>query len=359
MLHGVSESRLATLRAALTEGRPLLCVIVDTEEEFDWSKPLSRANRSVATIPAQARAQDVFAEFGIVPTYVVDYPVAADPEAAGFLRACRDAGACAIGAHCHPWVNPPEVEAVTPYNSYAGNLPADLEYRKLAALTRTIAAAFGERPRVYKAGRYGLGPNTPGILRDLGYRVDASVVPHTSFAGDGGPDFTVQGPQPGGLPGAPELLELPASAGFAGLLRRRGPALFPRATAPLAMRLRLPGVLARSGLLERIRLTPEGVTLAEQCRLTRCLLADGVRVLSYSYHSPSLAPGNTPYVRTAADLATFLAAMRGYFAYVIGDLGGLPATPLELDALWRTGVPLHAEAVSADAARARNSLRMS
>ncbi len=347
------------MRTALAEGRPLLCVIVDTEEEFDWSKPLSRANRSVATIPAQAHAQAIFAEFGIVPTYVVDYPVAADPEASGFLRACRDAGTCTIGAHCHPWVNPPEVETVTPYNSYAGNLPADLEYRKLAALTHTITEAFGERPTVYKAGRYGLGPNTPRILRDLGYRVDASVVPYTSLTGDGGPDFTGQGAHPGALSGAPDLLELPSSAGFAGLLRRWGRALFPPLSAPTAMRLHVPGVLARTGLLERIRLTPEGVTLTEQRRLTRCLLADGVRVLSYSYHSPSLAPGNTPYVRTTDDLDRFLAAMRGYFAYAIGDLGGMPVTPLELDALWRMGVPLHAEAASADVARARSSLRMS
>jgi len=349
---GPPPARLARLRAALAADRPLLCVIVDTEEAFDWSRPLSRANRSVADIHAQARAHDVFAPFGIVPTYVVDYPVATDPEAAAFLRACRDAGVCCIGAHCHPWVNPPETEAVTPYTSYHGNLPAPLERAKLTRLTEAVADAFGARPTVYKAGRYGLGPNTPTILRDLGYRVDASVVPHTRFTADGGPDFTHVGPQPGPMRGAPELLELPLSVGFAGALRRHGPRLYPHAVRPAAVRLRLPGVLARTGLLERIRLTPEGVTLAEQRRLTRCLLADGVRVLGYSYHSPSLVPGNTPYVRTRADRDRFLAAMRGYFAYVVETLGGEPVTPLELDALWRARVPLAGRGRAQDSALA-------
>jgi len=336
----VPETRLARLRAALAAGRPLLCVIVDTEEEFDWSRPLSRDNRSVTNIAAQDRAQAIFAEFGIVPTYVVDYPVAADAGAAAILRDYRDRGACEIGAHCHPWVNPPEDETVTPYASYAGNLPADLEHRKLATLTRTITDAFGQHPRIYKAGRYGLGPNTPAILRTLGYIVDASIVPHTSFAADGGPDFTAAHPGPHALPGTQDVLALPLSTGFAGVLRRYGPSLFVHARSPWARRLRVPGILARARLLERIRLTPEGITLPEQRRLTRCLLNDGMHVLSYSYHSPSLAPGNTPYVRGKLDLQRFLDDMRRYFAYVIDDLGGLAATPSELYALWRAGVPL-------------------
>jgi hypothetical protein len=32
---------------------------------------------------------------------------------------------------------------------------------------------------------------------------------------------------------------------------------------------------------------------------------EGVRLLNLSFHSPSLAPGHTPYVRDAADLKRF------------------------------------------------------
>src|SRR5258708_31377344 len=45
------------------------------------------------------------------------------------------------------------------------------------------------------------------------------------------------------------------------------------------------------------------------------------------YHSPSLVPGNTPYVTTARDLATFLDQLDRYFDFFTGELGGEPATP--------------------------------
>ena len=69
---------------------PELLIVVDTEEEFDWSRPFSRASISTGTIPAQARAHALYDRFGIVPTYVVDHPVATDPAAVRFLAALRE-----------------------------------------------------------------------------------------------------------------------------------------------------------------------------------------------------------------------------------------------------------------------------
>ncbi|HEX9802908.1 MAG TPA: glycosyltransferase, partial [Gammaproteobacteria bacterium] len=154
---------------------PLLLVVIDTEEEFDWRLPHSRENTSVSAIAAQGRAQEIFARHGIVPTYVVDYPVATTPAAVGILKSFSSRGACRIGAHLHPWVNPPHLEIVNATNSYPGNLPPALERAKLTALTEAIVQSFGTAPVVYKAGRYGLGPATAGILEELGYRVDVSV----------------------------------------------------------------------------------------------------------------------------------------------------------------------------------------
>jgi len=317
--------------------RPLLCVVIDTEEEFDWSQPLARENRSVRSIAAQDRAQAIFARYGIVPTYVVDHPVASDPDAAGQLKRFQDSGNALIGAHLHPWVNPPYAERVTPPNSYPGNLPAALEEAKLRQLTETIEAGFGQHPTVYKAGRYGLGPKTPEILARLGYQVDLSVVPYTAFTADGGPDFRNETPHPRSLGPRGKLLEVPLAVGFAGAFRRWGPFLYPLATQRWAMHLHLPGILARSRLLERIRLSPEGADVSEQKRLTRALLRDGVRILSYAYHSPSLAPGNTPYVQSQRDLDGFLDRMDRYFDYFFERLGGEAATPLDIYALWQNG----------------------
>ncbi len=65
------------------------------------------------------------------------------------------------------------------------------------------------------------------------------------------------------------------------------------------------GLLSRAGLLGRAALTPEGVPLAEALAAARALIADGVRWFSLSFHSPSVEPGHTPYVRTAEDLRGF------------------------------------------------------
>ena len=310
--------------------RPRLCVVIDTEEEFDWSQPLARENRSVRSIAAQPRAQEIFARYGIIPTYVIDYPVANDPEAAGILREFQDSGTALIGAHLHPWVNPPHEERVCPTNSYPGNLPPALEETKLRRLTETIESAMGRRPLVYKAGRYGLGPNTPEILARLGYTVDLSIVPYTSFSADGGPDFSHETPWPRRLGPGGEILGLPLSVGFAGALRRRGPTLYPVVSRKWGMRLHAPGVLARSRLLERIRLTPEGIDVDAQIRLTTALLKDGVTIFNYAYHSPSLEPGHTPYVLSERDLSRFLDSMDRYFDFFMTRLNGVPATPLEL-----------------------------
>ncbi len=312
---------------------PLLLVVIDTEEEFDWSKPLSQGNRGVTSIAGQERAQAIFRKHDIVPTYVVDYPVATTDLSLKVLKEFLDDGGCAIGAHLHPWVNPPFQEQVGARTSYPGNLPAPLEREKLARLTEAISDGFGVRPTMYKAGRYGLGPSTAQALEDLGYRIDASVVPFTSFADDGGPDFTHVGFQPYWFGSAGTLLELPLSVGFYGWLKSAGRVLYPRLSSPAGMRLRAPGVLSRCRALERIRLTPEGADHAAHRRLTESLLAEGCRVFSFTYHSPSLVPGHTPYVRDDRDLSRFLATMDRYFDYFIGELGGRPATPSEVYAL--------------------------
>ena len=55
---------------------PVLMVVVDTEEEFDWSAPFDRGSTSVTAMREVWRLQAVFDEFDIVPVYVIDYPVA-------------------------------------------------------------------------------------------------------------------------------------------------------------------------------------------------------------------------------------------------------------------------------------------
>jgi hypothetical protein len=304
--------------------RPVLLVIVDTEGEFAWDQPFNRSAIGTTSIARQPLMHArVFDKFGIIPTYMVDWPVATTPAAVATLRRLLDAGRCEIGAHLHPWVSPPYEEALSDFNSYGGNLPRQLEYDKLRLLTETIVDAFGKQPLAFKAGRYGLGPHTAESIASLGYDVDASVVPYSAFTADGGPDFRAFDEHPYWFQaGKRELLELPVTTGYCGWLRRFGQRLYDVAQGPWARRARLGGVLARSRALERVRLSPEVASGAEMRRLTDALLAGGCQVFSLTYHSPSLMPGHTPYVRSEADLERLIATVHDYCAWFRDEVGG-------------------------------------
>lgn len=313
---------------------PVLTIVVDTEEEFDWSVPFSRQNTSVTSIAAQPGIHEkVYDHHGVVPTYVVDWPVATTPAVYNVLRRLQDEGRAEIGTHLHPWVSPPYVEEVNAFNSYAGNLPREWEFQKLEQLTRAIADNFGRAPIVFKAGRYGVGPHTAATIAQLGYQIDASVVPYTALTADGGPDFSAHGPDPFWFDAAGKtLLEMPATAGYAGTLHRQGVRIYFRLQSETMRRLRAPGIASRLGLLERIKLTPEGYGVDQLKAVTRCMVKQGTQCFGLTYHSPSLVPGHTAYVRTAEDLASFLDCVDRYLAFFRDEIGGVFMTPRQLAA---------------------------
>jgi hypothetical protein len=290
-------------------GRRFL-LVVDTEEEFDWSKPHRRDERSTTHVKSLSQAHRRLSDMGAHVAYLVDHPIATDPKAIEILRPLMEAGECDIGTHLHPWVNPPFEEEVTLANTFSGNLPRELEGAKLRCLTDTIESGFGRRPTVYRAGRYGVGANSAGLLEALGYKVDVSARPHFDYSGDGGPDFSGIEPLPYRVNG---LVEIPHTALFLGRLRRFGARFFPK-TARIPL---LRGTLSRTNLLNRVSLTPEGGLVREALEGVERLLDDGHQLFSLAFHSPSIEPGHTPYVRDAADLAEFygwLEAVLGLFA---------------------------------------------
>ncbi len=311
--------------------KPLLTVIIDTEEEFDWAAPFSRESRSVKNITHQHRSQKILKKYEIVPTYCIDYPVVENDMAIGILTEWAEQGDCIIGTHLHPWVSPPYDEDVNRVNSYAGNLPCDQEKTKLATLTDFIEKRTGRRPEVFKAGRYGVGPNTTQILKELGYKVDTSVVADTDFSHDYGPNFR-------GLPTQPywfeasdgKILELPNSRGYDGLVARWGSLLYPKLAGATGLKFLMSGVLVKTGLLERIPLTPEGVRAADHIRMVRRETGFGNNYFNYAYHSSSLMVGGSPYVSNDQDLEIFLEDMDIFFDFFINQMGGEHKTPLEM-----------------------------
>ncbi|QGN53234.1 polysaccharide deacetylase family protein [Novosphingobium sp. Gsoil 351] len=287
-------------------------VTVDTEEEFDWSSPFARSDHSLDSIPRLAKFQQFCEGHGVVPVYLVDYPVVNDPRTAEVLGEAVAQGRAEIGVQLHPWVNPPHHEEITVHNSFAGNLPAELERAKFGALRDAIERNFGAAPLIYRAGRYGVGAETAQILAQAGIAIDTSVRALFDYSSQGGPNFRHHPLVPWWIGRRNGLLELPLTTVFWGLLRQQG-----RTLHPALWRVpRLRGLLARLGMLERIPLTPEGVAADEALKAIDIALDDGLPLLVFSFHSPSLRPGHTPYVRDEYDLDRFYAWWRSSFDYL-------------------------------------------
>ena len=56
-------------------------------------------------------------------------------------------------------------------------------------------------------------------------------------------------------------------------------------------------------------------------------MARGLRTFVLSFHSPSVCPGFTPYVRDAADLKAFLDKLKCYYDFFGETLNGQFTTP--------------------------------
>lgn len=302
------------LRARFKPGfgqRALLTI--DTEEEFDWSKPFTPSGHKVDHLMRIGKFQEFCEGMGVVPVYLVDWPVVGSDLAKEVFPPLVANGRAEIGVQLHPWVNPPQRETVNARNSYAGNLPPDLEREKFDNLVDAIEQNLGVSPLIYRAGRYGVGPETAAILKGRGIAIDTSVRPHHDYSDDGGPDFTRHPDYPYWTDEQRNLLEIPLTTCYWGMLRKQGAML-----QPLIRKFPgLGGALAKTGMLERIPLTPEGTTSEEAIRCIDIALDDGFELLVISLHSPSLVPGHTPYVRSEDDLDAlygWLRAVYGYFS---------------------------------------------
>ncbi len=310
---------------------PILTVIIDTEADFDWHAPFSRDGHGTASVLYQQRAQCLFDRFGVKPTYLIDYPVATDPAACDVLRGFVEQGRADVGIQLHPWTNPPFDELLSVRNSYPSNLTKALQEAKITALIEAVRTNIGIEPKVFKAGRYGFNDDTADLLEALGLEIDTSVVPFTDFSPIKGPNFQDAPFRPFWFGKNRRLLELPVTRNLCGLLGHRfGPALLPWIQSRPGLACHLPGIMARSGLLDRLTLTPEGMDISDLKRLTKSLIQRGERFFAFVFHSPSLASGNTPYVRNDDELQAFLGRIEAYLSFFVEEMNGEGRSALEI-----------------------------
>lgn len=295
-------------------------VSIDTEEEMEWGKGFKRHNEcTVENIKYLDPLHQIFRKHGVKATYLITYPITQNADSVKILKSYRDEGLGEIGAHLHPWCNPPYEERLCVENTFTHNLPEQLQYDKQKVLTNQIAQKFGQKPVSFRAGRYGFDEKFIPILESFDYQVDSSVVPYRLAKREYEPDF---GYMPDISPyhlnhenmrktGNSPVLELPITIGF---------------TQPVPKWIEKKYIyLPDVGIRKAIRLLmntnlnwlrPSYASLEEMKQLTHTMAARNMPVLNMMFHSNELMPKGSKYNKTAEDVTSYLAKLDDYFNFL-------------------------------------------
>jgi hypothetical protein len=309
-----------------------LIVTIDTEADNQWKRgvPLRCEN-----VGYWQPFQRLFAAHGVVPTYLITSEMAEDECATQLLRAWVAEGQAEVGAHLHPWTTPPYHDAPgfrfnDETHLYPSELPESLFRAKLDTLTAQIVENVGVRPLSYRAGRFGISAANARILRELGYVVDSSVTPLTSWhdesgtiGGPGGPDFSSHLGTPFLIAGSgePGLLELPVTVEITNRLVRRCPAL-------TAAYLSKPARAARK-IYHRGQRAPQPQWLRPRPKMRvselglvwRAAEDRGVPAAIMMFHSSELMPGGSPYRPTRRSITGLYATLDDFFHFISAARG--------------------------------------
>ena len=286
-------------------------ITIDTEPDNAWENHL---NPSVANVRALRRLQDLLTPFGAKATCLITTRVAEDDECVALLGdLVRNHGA-EVGAHLHPWETPPFLDSRLDarYASFPHDLPVELFERKMSALTESIEARF-DRPRSYRAGRWGFVAEHVAVLEKLGYEVDTSVTPWNDWGdtwgipadqgGRGGVDYRRCPRHPYQLgydtvtrPGDADLLEIPLTVAFT----RRWPALVRRGYGRYPTLARL--LLRKTELVRPVWAVPSEEPTARLERMVPAAMAERDHVFNIAFHSSELVVGGSPATATQCDV---------------------------------------------------------
>lgn len=297
-------------RAAVMD-QVTVTVSIDTEED-NWGS-FSSTGATVENVERLRDLHERLTRWGARPTYLVNHPPLLTAASVAVLGELAERPEVEIGTHCHPWNTPP-VTGVGRENSMMCRFGVEENRAKVAEMTRRIESELGVRPTSFRAGRWGFGPTVSEAIAAEGYRVDASVSPFVDWRDEGGPDYTRVSSLPYRFdPARPfvadphgSMVELPTTVGFLqGGHRRRASLRWWAKRRPLRG-LKIIGTLETLGLINRRWLSPESSSKQHMIQLAEACMHSGEAVLDLTFHSCSLLPGATPWVRDDHELGRFL-----------------------------------------------------
>ncbi|NDV91340.1 WalW protein [Alteromonas sp. 345S023] len=274
---------------------------IDTEEEWSWEEGFPERDFELTNIKKIPQLQQLFHQLGIRPTYLVDYAVADDEASVATLKPYIDEGACEMGAHLHPWCNPPYFGPTDDKGSHVVNLPETQVKQKLDALLEKLQQQFHVAPNSFRTGRWGIDEKTLKLLAARGITVDSSVYPYYKtkyFDCYGGPllPYWPAYKDPLAQSDQRDIFELPVTVGF----NRKNFAMANRihqllCAYPLRW-LRSVGVAWHTRVLRKIYLCPELSKPEDMKTLVKRALDNDYPILHMFMHSSSLVDNENSFV---------------------------------------------------------------
>jgi len=273
---------------------PIIFVLtIDTEEEWDWSGPFPQKVANVNNIDKLPAFNSICENLGIRPTYFVDYAVSDNKNAVEQMLTFTSKGNCEIGAHLHPWCNPPYYDAVGEAESHVVNLPVEQVSNKLDVLMESIEAGFGVKAKSFRTGRWGIDKNVMELLVNSGITVDSSVYPfyqNEYFSCVGCPTLPYWPDlnEPLKSSNQQSIYELPVTVGFNRTNFELANSVHVAFAKPPLSWTRFNGLAWHSNLLRKIYLCPELSASEDMLTLCEKVIDKGYPVLHMYMHSSSL-----------------------------------------------------------------------
>lgn len=281
----------------MSDNKVLFLLSVDTEEEFDWRGEFPQRDCNVENVQYLPDFQQFCESLGIRPTYLADYPVVTTPASATVLRQIAASANAEIGAHLHPWCNPPFAGCNSERDSHVVNLPPELVRQKLAQLTEAINEHIGITPKVFRTGRWGINADVMTVVSEAGFEVDSSIYPfyeneyfscqnacHTPYwPSSTNPD------EPGKQR---TIFEIPVTAGFNRPHFRLWSKIHQLLSSKALKLLRPIGIAWQTRALRKLYLSPELTSTANLTTLIDAALSEQQTVIHMYLHSSSLLPGD-------------------------------------------------------------------
>ncbi len=289
----------------MTMKKPQLTFLlsVDTEEEWDWEGPFPESDFSVENLHQLPAFQAFCEQKGLRPCYFVDYAAAIGlVKQTRFLEQVEKAH-CELGAHLHPWANPPFFGKPTEENSHVVNLPLKQVEEKLDALLTLFNQQLKYKPKAFRTGRWGISEDILQLLYLRGFDVDSSVYPfyrNEYFNCYGAPLMPYWPDSENVLKSGMQrnILEVPVTVGFNRTPFETAAKLHDASENSVLQVIKTTALLWHSKLLRKIYFSPEVTTTQDMITLAESAIENGQRCLHMYFHSSNLINNGTGFLKS-------------------------------------------------------------